>query len=194
MSPLLLPAHLIEARWILEAAQDRVAAVGEEEALACGQLPHDVGREDLAGSRVVADAARELDSRAEEVLLLCATPRWIAMAHSSAREADWNDAMMPSPVCLISEPVWLTSAARTMLLCTRTSCCACSSPRRCVSPVELSMSVKRIVSGPEGVGVTLVPNGLSDCASPPLRDSSTCAVNRRTPAATFATKPTRTSE
>src|SRR3990172_2997510 len=64
------PAHLVEADGVLEAAELNVALVGEEEALAHGELTDDVGGEYLAGLGAGADAGGELDSGAEQVGLL----------------------------------------------------------------------------------------------------------------------------
>src|SRR3989304_1523665 len=54
----------------------------------------------------------------------------MAIAHSSAPDAVGNDAMMPSPVCLISVPSWARSASRTMALCACSSSCAWAAPSR----------------------------------------------------------------
>lgn len=62
---LLPPAHLVQAHRVLEALEDHVPAVGEQEALASSQLPHHVRDEDLSALGLVADASRELDGGPE---------------------------------------------------------------------------------------------------------------------------------
>ena len=52
---------------------------------------------------------------------------------------------MPSPVCLISLPLWATRASRTILLWVRTTFCAPSSPSDWVSAVEPTISVNMTV-------------------------------------------------
>src|SRR3989304_3007063 len=65
-----LPADLVQAHGVLEAAQGDIPPVREEEAFARRQLAHDVGDQDLAGLRLGADPGGELDGGAEQVLLL----------------------------------------------------------------------------------------------------------------------------
>ena len=62
---LFCPAHFVDAHRVFKAAQRRFAHIGEEEPFACNELPHDVGGEDLARLRLVADAAGELHGGAE---------------------------------------------------------------------------------------------------------------------------------
>ena len=57
---------------------------------------------------------------------------------------------MPSPVCLISLPPWALRASRMTVLCCRRMSWALASPSRWVRAVEPSMSVKRMVTRPEG--------------------------------------------
>jgi hypothetical protein len=72
-------------------------------------------------------------------------PSRIASAASRASETSSNEAMMPSPVCLISRPRDARSAFRTIRSCSFKSSMnsACSSLS--AKAVEPSMSVKRIV-------------------------------------------------
>ncbi len=53
--------------------------------------------------------------------------------------------MIPSPVCFTSSPRTAASSARTMRSCVRSSSIAFASPSRCVTSVEPTMSVNRIV-------------------------------------------------
>src|SRR3990170_5405623 len=67
---LLPPAHLVDAHGVLEAAQDGLALIGEQEALARRQLSHHVRGQYLSRLCEIADAGGELDGGAEQVLLL----------------------------------------------------------------------------------------------------------------------------
>ena len=55
---------------ILEAAEDDIAVVGEEELLARRQFSHDVCGEDLTGLGACADAGRDLYGGTKEITVL----------------------------------------------------------------------------------------------------------------------------
>ncbi len=107
-----------------------------------------------------------------------AMARWTATAHSIAREAEGKEAMMPSPVCLVSLPPWALRASRTMLSWVRRSSWALASPRRSVSVVEPSMSVKKMV----WTSSLASDMGTAAASSPSDRNSSmACAAASRSP-------------
>ncbi len=81
-----------------------------------------------------------------------ASARWIAIAQSSAPAAEPNETMKPSPIVFTSEPPCAASASRVIRSCSRKSSRARASPSSCVSAVEPSMSVKRIVTREPIVG------------------------------------------
>src|SRR3990172_3964890 len=68
---LLPPAHLVQADGIIEAAENGIAPVREQEPLAGDKLPHHVRRQDLPARRLPGDAGGGDDRRAEQALLLC---------------------------------------------------------------------------------------------------------------------------
>jgi hypothetical protein len=70
------------------------------------------------------------------------------MAASTPLEVEVNEAMMPSPVCLISLPAQSVGALRVMRLWARTTCWATASPLDWVNAVEPTMSVNMTVTGP----------------------------------------------
>src|SRR3990172_2809815 len=92
----------------------------------------------------------------------------MAMAHSSAFTAEPKEAMKPSPIVFTSLPPWAFSASRVMRSCSRSTSPAFASPRRWVIAVDPSMSVKRIVWRPAGIGAAAV----RAVSSPSPRNSS----------------------
>src|SRR5439155_716192 len=60
--------HLVQAEAVWEALERYAAAIGEGEALTGGELPDDVGDQDLSGPRMGGDPRRRLHGAAEEVL------------------------------------------------------------------------------------------------------------------------------
>ena len=70
LSWLCLPAQLPKLDGVLEAAQLRLAEVCEQELLPGREFAHDVGGQDLPSFRLVADARRQVDRRAEEIVIL----------------------------------------------------------------------------------------------------------------------------
>ena len=63
------PADFVETDGILEAAEDGVTAIREQEVLAGDEVTHPFGNQDLLGRGVVADAACELDGGSEQVVV-----------------------------------------------------------------------------------------------------------------------------
>src|SRR3990172_6340615 len=65
-----LPADLVQPHRVLEAPERRLSPVGEQEVLALGQFPNNVGYEYLAARRRRRDPRRLNDCRPVEILLL----------------------------------------------------------------------------------------------------------------------------
>lgn len=110
--------------------------VNEREPLADAQLPDHVRRQDLTAVGAAADPGGQLDRSSEDavalgdrlarrdadadlngisaVSLCSATPRSVAIAHSTAFTTETNDAMMPSPAWSTSVPPCRCKASRTI--------------------------------------------------------------------------------
>ena len=63
------PAYLVQPRGVIEAAQRRLAPVGEQEPLTGDELPHHVRNEDFAPLGPRSNARRRDNSRPKQVLL-----------------------------------------------------------------------------------------------------------------------------
>ena len=99
------------------------------------------------------------------------------IAHLSASRAEANASMNPSPCDFTSKPSCIVASARTSSLCSARSDIHSLSPRRSVSSVDPSMSVKRIVAVPFGA-VAEERSGRSCSTSTAIRSIDPSFLNR----------------
>ena len=88
-----------------------------------------------------------------------------------------KEAIMPSPVCLISRPPYASSPRRTSASCARTSSSAALSPRRAVISVEPTMSGNMTARNPESTAGATAPGA---ARGSPMRPRNASTVARST--------------
>ena len=76
-----MPPHLVQADGPVETLQDGLALIRKVEALASGQLLHDVGRQYVPRLSLVTDPGCQLHSGAEQVLIL---GHWLTSVEADA--------------------------------------------------------------------------------------------------------------
>ena len=78
----------------------------------------------------------------------CSVASWAATAAARAATADGKVAMTPSPVFFTSDPPWAATTSRRRAKCSPRSSSKAASPRRTMSSVEPTRSVKSTASTP----------------------------------------------
>ena len=179
--------HPVEVPSVREAFQPQAAPVGEGElGTGPGQLPHNLGDEDLPAFGPAGDAGGSIDGLAVDVVALDddltgvdadANPQLLAggldvallqplLDGDGARQGlrvDAKATMNPSPSALISRPSCSPTQRRTTSSWDRRIRCATASPRSVRRSVDPSTSLKRIVIGPSGNHSPMVALPTTNC-------------------------------